>query len=123
MSAILFCNAPKVDLLHYSYIFRKPEPLGVDMKNMYSYRLGTMLHLEIQKGEEAMKTSYFQKYIVGNAECMKRLTMATKGYGQLTSNDTYFDYIWCSGVKTDEEAMVERVDYFGLVKTIYKRFF
>ena len=69
-----------------------------------------------------MTTPKFKKYIVGNAACMNRLAMATKGYGQLTSNDTYFDYIWFSGVKTDEDAMVEGVDYFGLVKTIHKGF-
>ena len=32
------------------------EPLGRDMNNVDCSRLGKMLHLEIQKGEEAMKT-------------------------------------------------------------------
>ena len=33
MSAIRFFTTPKVDLPHYSYIFRKPEPLGTEMNN------------------------------------------------------------------------------------------
>ena len=55
MSAIQFRTTPIGDLLHYSHIFRKPEPLGTEMKNVACSRLGTMLHLDIQKGKEAMK--------------------------------------------------------------------
>ena len=80
-------------------------------------RLGTILHLEIQKGKEVMKTLTFQKYIGGTAACTKRLMMDTKGYGQLTSNDTYFSDSWFSGVET-----AEGVDYCELAKTIHKGF-
>ena len=100
MSAIQFRTTPKGDLPHYSYIFRKLDPLGTEMKNLACSRLGTMLHLEIQKGEEAMKTSNFQKDLGGTTLCMKRLAIDTKGCGQLTSNDTYFPDIWFSSVKT-----------------------
>ena len=34
MSAMYFYTRPKGDLPHYSYIFRKPEPLGTDMNNV-----------------------------------------------------------------------------------------
>ena len=61
--------------------------------------LGEMLHLDIQMGKEAMNTSIFQKYFGETAFCMKILTMATKGFVQLKSNDTYFSDIWFSGVK------------------------
>ena len=53
---------------------------------------------------------------------MKRLTMSTKGCGQLTSNDTYFADSWFSGVKTSEEVMAAVVDYCGPAKTIHKGF-
>ena len=49
--------------------------------------------------------------------------MATKGCGQLTSNDTYFSNIWFSVVKTVEESMAGGVNYFGPVKTSHKVFF
>ena len=65
MSAIQFSTTPIGDLPHYSYIFRKTESLGTDIKNVACSRLGTMLHLEIQKGEEATKMSEFQKYLGG----------------------------------------------------------
>ena len=81
-----------------------------------------MLHSEIQKGKEAMKTSEFQKDIRWTAACMKRLSMDTKRFGQLTSNETYFTYSWFSFVKTAEEAMAARFNYWGPVKTIHKGF-
>ena len=55
------------------------------MKNVACSRLGTMLHLYIQKGKEAMKTSEFQKDLGDTGVRMKRLAMATKGCGELTS--------------------------------------
>ena len=45
MSAILFRTTPEGYLPHYSYIFRKPEPLVTEMNNVDCFRLGTMLHL------------------------------------------------------------------------------
>ena len=73
-------------------------------------KLGTLLQLEIQKGKEAKKTSNFKKYLGVNTACMKRLKIATKGCGKLTSNDTYFVDIWFSGVKRSEDAMNEVFD-------------
>ena len=88
ISAIQFFTTTKGDLTHYSYIFRKLEPLGIEMNNLACSRLGTMLHLEIQKGKEAMKTSKFQNFLGGTTVCMRRLVIATTGCDQLTSNDT-----------------------------------
>ena len=53
---------------------------------------------------------------------MNRLIMDKKGCVNLMSNDTYFFYSWFSGVKNVEEAMAERVDYIGPVKTSHKGF-
>ena len=50
-----------------------------------------------------MKKSTFQVELGGTAACMKILAIATKGCGQLTSNDTYFADSWFSSVKTAEE--------------------
>ena len=57
MSAIRFQITPKGALLHYSCMFRNPDPLGMDINNVLCSRLGTMLYLDIKKGEETMKTS------------------------------------------------------------------
>ena len=84
MIAIRFHTTPKVDLPHYYYIFRNPDPVGIDMKNVAFSRLGTMLHIEIQKGKEAMKISEFQNFLGGTTACIRRLAIDTKGCGQLT---------------------------------------
>ena len=77
MGAIQFRTTPKEDLLHYSYIFRNPEPLGTEKKNVACSRLGTMLYLDIQKGTEAMKKSKFQNVLGGTAACINRLAIST----------------------------------------------
>ena len=59
-----------------------------------------MLHLENQKGKEAMNTSEFQKYLGGTSVFIKRIEMDTKGCGQLTSNDNYFADSWLGPIKT-----------------------
>ena len=81
-----------------------------------------MLHLNIQKGTEAMKTLKFQKFLGVTTACTKRLDISTKGCGQLTSNDIYFADSWFSSVKTAEEMAAAGVDYCGPVKTIHKGF-
>ena len=69
-----------------------------------------------------MKASEFQKYLRGTAVYMKTLVMATSGYGQLTSNVTYFSGSWFSGAKNAEESMAAGVDYCRLAKTSHKGF-
>ena len=54
------------------------------MNNVACSRLGAMLYLKIQKGEEAMQTLEFKNYLEGAAACMMRLYIDTKGCGQLT---------------------------------------
>ena len=92
------------------------------MNNVACSGLGGILHLEIQKGKEATEMSKFQKYLVGATEYMKIIAIATKGCGKLTSNDTYFDDIWFSSVKTSDYMAATGVDYCGLVKTSHKVF-
>ena len=41
-----------------------------------------------------MQELYFQHYIGGTDDYMKRITKDTKGCGKLSSNNTFFDYIW-----------------------------
>ena len=45
MSAIRFFTTPKGYLPHYSFILRKLDTLGTEMKNVVCLRLGTMLNL------------------------------------------------------------------------------
>ena len=53
---------------------------------------------------------------------MKRLSSATKRFGQLTSNYNFFADSWFSSVKNTEEAMYAGFDYCGPEKTRHKGF-
>ena len=65
MSDMQFITMPKGDLPHYYKNFRNPEPFGAEIKNVTFSRLGTMLHLYTKKVKEGMKTSKYQKEILG----------------------------------------------------------
>ena len=69
-----------------------------------------------------MNKKKFQSVMGGTDACMKRLAIATKGCGQLTSTDTYFADSWFSSVKTAEEMAAAGVDYCVPVKTSRKGF-
>ena len=101
----------------------KPEPLGTELNNLACSRFREMLHPDILKGEESMKTSEFQKKLGGTSECMKRLAIFTKGCGQLTYNYTYFGDSCFSSVETAKDAMTAGVEYYGPLKTSHRGFF
>ena len=50
-----------------------------------------------------MKALYYQHNIGVMSSCVKRVMKATKGGGQMSSNDTLFAYIRFGGVKTVQE--------------------
>ena len=50
MSVIRFRAMLKGDLPHYSFIFRKTEPLGAEFKKSECSRLGVMFYVEIKRG-------------------------------------------------------------------------
>ena len=82
MSEIRFRTTVKVNLLHLSYTFRKPDPLGTKFKTVACYVTGDLLFIEVQRGKEVMKDSRYQKELGATASCTKRMMEATKGIDQ-----------------------------------------
>ena len=95
---------------------------GQRLKKWPAQGWGAMLHLDTQKGNEAMKASNFQYVSGGTTACMKILYIATKGCGQLTSNNNYFGDSWFSSVEDTEEMLDAGVNYCGPVKTSHNVF-
>ena len=85
------------------------------------FRLVTMIYLETLK--EYIKILKFQQDIGVTDACMGRIIKATKGCGQLSSNDTFFADIWFRIVKALLEENTEGEYYYGPLKTSYKGFF
>ena len=75
-----------------------------------------------QKGEGGYEDAEISKFLGDTTACMKRLAIANKGCGQLTSNDTYFSYRLFSSVKIAEDMAAVGVDYCGPAKTSHKGF-
>ena len=57
MSEIRFRTTAKGNLPHLSYIFCKPEPLGIEFNTFECYVTGELLFIEVQRGKEGMKQS------------------------------------------------------------------
>ena len=55
MNAILFQTTEKGNLPHLSYIYRKPEPLGAELKTVAYYVTGALVFIEVHIGKEGMK--------------------------------------------------------------------
>ena len=51
MSAIRFRTTTKGNLPHLSYIFRKPDPLSTEFKNVACSVTGALIFIEVQRGE------------------------------------------------------------------------
>ncbi len=59
------------NLPHLSYIMRKPEDLGTgELKVVACPMTGIMLHLEIQKGREAMRQAAYAAEMGVTAACI-----------------------------------------------------
>ena len=67
------------ELPNISYVKRKPEPLGTEVKNIVDGISGSMLWIEIQEGKERMKNKEFQN-LGSTAACTLRGVMATKDF-------------------------------------------
>ena len=75
-------------LPHLSFILRKPEPLGTEFKVICCGVTGIMLHLEIQRGNYAMKKLAHFRQLGAMSACTKRLVDGTANCGRAGLNDS-----------------------------------
>ena len=57
-------------LPHLSYIFRKPKPLGIELKCIANGDTKCVLGIRIQRGKEAMKGLRYQKDLGATTACL-----------------------------------------------------
>ena len=80
---------------HRSWVPRKPEPLGVEMKTTGCALSGVMLRMEICEGKEPMKTKEYSAEWGATTACTLRLFKPWFGTGRVAAADS-----WFAGVKT-----------------------
>lgn len=62
-------------LPHLSYIQRKPEPLGTELRSCCEGHSGIMVNVELQEGKDAMQKREFVKAYGANAASCLRITL------------------------------------------------
>ena len=76
---------------HRMFVRRKPEPLGVEMKNIGCALSGLILFMEIVKGKaEVVKPKYYSKERGASAATTMRLTENWFGTGRVVAGDSWF---------------------------------
>ena len=104
MSVISFQTRVKGNLPHFSYIFRKLEPLVIDFKIVVCSITGALIFIELQRGKEGMKFSNHQQDIGSTEVCTNRMMGATKGIGQKykkgVTEDCFLFDSWFSSKKS-----------------------
>ena len=82
MSAIIFRMTAKGNLPHLSYIFRKPEPMGVEFKTVAWSVTSSLLFIEVRRVKEGVNNSKYYHQLGATASCTKRTRIEKKGIVQ-----------------------------------------
>ena len=115
------------NLPNISFILRKPEPLGTELKTVASTTCnGPIIHAEVQEGKMGMTHKPFFNTYGATTSCVLRLAQATKDSGQkhdpIVRNLFYGDS-WFASLKT-ARALSEELDaeFVGPVKNSHRGF-
>lgn len=114
------CITKKGGLPHLSFILRKPQPLGTEFKSVACGVTGCMLHIEIQKGKDAMRIAEHSNAYGVTSACSLRLLNATVQSGQLPLNhrqELFLADSWFAGIQTAELVADAGHSFIGPVKT------
>ena len=115
------------NLPNISYILRKPEPLGTELKTVASTGSnGPIIYAEIQEGKDAMKTKSFFSTYGSTTACVMRLGKGTKDCGQRHDpnvRNLFYGDSWFASLKT-AVACTEELDseFLGPIKTAHRQF-
>lgn len=97
---------------HRSWVPRKPEPLGVELKTVGDSISGVMMRIEICEGKEPMKAKEFSAAWGATTACTMRLMSPWFGSRRVVAGDS-----WFAGVKTARGLLDNGLHLIGDVKT------
>ena len=97
---------------HLSWVPRKPEPLGVELKTVGDALSGIMLRIEICEGKEPMKAKKYSAEYGATTACTMRLFEPWFGTDRVAAADS-----WFAGVKTTWAMLDNGLHFIGDVKT------
>jgi hypothetical protein len=111
---------------HLSFVKRKPEPLGAEVKNLCDGLSGVMLYLELQEGKTRMAAKkYCDEYKATTATTLRLADFAGLGEQHLREEDKVQRLLvgdsWFAGYATAKALMDELgVHFVGNVKTAHR---
>ena len=104
-------------LPHTTKIIRKPEPVGIELRNLACGETSIILQLEIMDGKDAMQNKEFAEFGSGTSSVL-RLTAPWAGTPRAVVGDSAF-----ASVKTAKALLdIRGLGFVGLVKTAHKLF-
>jgi hypothetical protein len=106
-----------VGLPHQQKEKRKPEGVGVELKNVCDAETGIMLGLEINEGKAAMAAKPHYATLGAGTSCVLRLVEHWQSSGRVVTADA-----WFASVKTAKELHARGLFFIGPVKTAHKEF-
>ena len=104
-------------LPHQSYIPRKPEPLGVELKTVCDVESGIMVFIELQEGKRRMEVMDFTDEWQHTTACTLRCLRNWKDSQAAVIGDS-----WFASVTTAVALRTMGLHFIGNVKTATKRF-
>ena len=101
---------------HLSFIIRKPEPLGCELKTIADGVSGVMLRLELQEGKIPMSKKAGRRLLGATTSCTMRLVelAGISGTDRVVVGDS-----WFSSLKTVKALRSIGVHFLGNVKTAH----
>ncbi len=129
MDELMCAYKPRSDtggLPNLTFIIRKPEPLGTEMKCVACPKTGIILGLEIQRGKTEMKKLELHKNLGATSSCVARMAGLTSGSGQPHDDANHFKVFagdsWFASVRTAEYMSTRGFHFIGQVKNAHKRY-
>ena len=102
-----------------SWVPRKPEPLGVEMKTAACALSGVLTHVEICEGKEAHPTQKFFDKTTQPHTTATTMRLVEEWFG---TNRVVYGDSWFAGVKTARALLSNGLHFIGDVKTNHSRF-
>jgi hypothetical protein len=102
---------------HTSFVPRKPEPIGCEMKCLSDGLLGVMMFLELQEGKDTMANLTHHTQLGATAACTLRIAESASINGRCLVGDS-----WFASVRTAVALMKVGVFFIGNVKTAHGKF-
>jgi hypothetical protein len=130
MSAFRPQTSKTGNLPHLSYIQRKPENLGTELKDTADTKTGMMIFLELQRGKIPMRSLEYSNSLRVTAACTMRMAAYTKrqedetvATGEERTKDLWLGDSWFTSVESvTAVASILGGRFTGVVKTSHARY-